>query len=50
MGETPNWDSLNHVVLIGELESSYEQILNEDIGEICYDEVYNWKNTLRLTP
>jgi len=32
MGETPNWDSLNHVVLIGELESSYGiQIPNEDI-------------------
>ncbi|MGI8582351.1 MAG: acyl carrier protein [Chitinophagaceae bacterium] len=32
MGETPNWDSLNHVILIGELESSYGiQIPNEDI-------------------
>src|SRR5687767_4254653 len=32
MGETPNWDSLNHVILIGELENSYEiQIPNEDI-------------------
>jgi len=32
MGETPNWDSLNHVVLIGELESSYGiEIPNEDI-------------------
>lgn len=32
MGETPNWDSLNHVVLIGELEISYEiEIPNEDI-------------------
>lgn len=32
MGETPNWDSLNHVVIIGELESSYGiQISNEDI-------------------
>lgn len=32
IGETPNWDSLNHVVIIGELESNYEiQIPNEDI-------------------
>lgn len=32
MGETPNWDSLNHVVLIGELEISYGiEIPNEDI-------------------
>ena len=32
MGETLNWDSLNHVVLIGELERSYGiQIPNEDI-------------------
>jgi acyl carrier protein len=32
MGETPNWDSLNHVVIIGELESNYGiQISNEDI-------------------
>lgn len=33
-GETPNWDSLNHVVIIGELESSYGiQIPNEEIGK-----------------
>jgi acyl carrier protein len=32
MGETPNWDSLNHVVIIGELEASYGiTIPNEDI-------------------
>ena len=32
MGETPNWDSLKQVVLIGELESSYGiQIPDEDI-------------------
>ncbi len=32
MGETLNWDSLNHVVIIGELESSYGiQIPNQDI-------------------
>jgi len=32
MGETPNWDSLNHVAIIGELESNYGiQIPNEDI-------------------
>lgn len=32
IGETPNWDSLNHVVIIGELESNYGiQIPNEDI-------------------
>lgn len=32
MGETPNWDSLNQVVIIGELESNFGiQILNEDI-------------------
>lgn len=32
MGKTPNWDSLNHVALIGELEISYGvQIPNEDI-------------------
>lgn len=32
MGETPNWDSLKHVELIGELESIYKmQISNEDI-------------------
>ena len=32
MGETPYWDSLNHVVIIGELESNYGiQIPNEDI-------------------
>ncbi len=23
MGETPNWDSLNHVIIIGEMERSY---------------------------
>lgn len=23
MGETPNWDSLNHVIIIGEMEKSY---------------------------
>jgi|ERR1035437_7752027 acyl carrier protein len=23
MGETPNWDSLNHVAIIGEIENSY---------------------------
>lgn len=32
MGETPNWDSLNHVIIIGEMESSYGiTIPNEDI-------------------
>lgn len=32
MGKTPNWDSLNHVSLIMELENSYGiQIPNEDI-------------------
>ena len=32
IGETPNWDSLNHVVIIGELESNYcIQIPNKDI-------------------
>lgn len=32
IGETPNWDSLNHIVIIGELESNYGiQIPNEDI-------------------
>ena len=32
IGETPNWDSLNHVVIIGELESNYGiQVPNEDI-------------------
>lgn len=32
LGETPNWDSLNHVVIIGELESNYGiEIPNEDI-------------------
>jgi acyl carrier protein len=32
IGETPNWDSLNHVVIIGELESNYGiEIPNEDI-------------------
>ncbi|RYZ88834.1 MAG: acyl carrier protein [Proteobacteria bacterium] len=31
-GETPNWDSLNHVILIGELENNYGiQIPNDDI-------------------
>lgn len=23
MGETPNWDSLNHVIIVGEIENSY---------------------------
>jgi acyl carrier protein len=32
LGETPNWDSLNHVALIGELENNYGiQIPNKDI-------------------
>ena len=32
MGEAPNWDSLNHIIIIGELESRYNiQIPNEDI-------------------
>lgn len=32
MGETPYWDSLNHIMIIGELESNYSiQIPNEDI-------------------
>lgn len=32
IGETPNWDSLNHVVIIGELENNYGiEIPNEDI-------------------
>lgn len=31
-GETPNWDSLNHVAIINELEISYEiQIPDSDI-------------------
>jgi acyl carrier protein len=34
MGETPNWDSLNHVVIIGELEVSYGiTIPNEKIED-----------------
>lgn len=34
MGETPNWDSLNHVALIGELEVSYGvTISNEKIED-----------------
>lgn len=32
MGETPNWDSLNHVIIIGEIETSYGiTIPNEEI-------------------
>lgn len=32
MGETPNWDSLNHVIIIGEIENSYGiTIPNEEI-------------------
>ena len=32
MGETPNWDSLNHVIIIGEMENSYRiTIPNEEI-------------------
>ena len=32
MGETPNWDSLCHVILIGVLENTYGiQIPNEEI-------------------
>ena len=31
-GETPYWDSLNHVAIIGDLENNYEiSIPNEDI-------------------
>ena len=32
MGETPNWDSLKHVEIIGEIENSYGvTISNDDI-------------------
>lgn len=32
MGETPNWDSLNHLVIIGEMETHYGMsIPNEEI-------------------
>lgn len=32
LGETPKWDSLNHVVIIGELEKKYKiEIPDEDI-------------------
>jgi acyl carrier protein len=32
MGETPNWDSLNHVAIINELEINYNiSIPNEDM-------------------
>jgi len=32
MGETPNWDSLNHVVIIGEMEKYYGiSIPNDEI-------------------
>lgn len=32
MGETLNWDSLNHVVIIGEMEKHYEMTIpNSDI-------------------
>lgn len=35
MGETPNWDSLNHVAIIVELEKAYGiGIPNEDIGDL----------------
>jgi acyl carrier protein len=48
IGETPNWDSLNHVVIIGELESNYGiQIPNEDIEKYitmkAIIELYNSK-------
>ena len=36
MGETLNWDSLNHVILIGELESNYGiEIPDEEIETYC---------------
>lgn len=32
MGETPNWDSLSHMVIIGEMENCYNiAIPNEEI-------------------
>lgn len=32
MGETPNWDSLNHIGIISEIENSYRiTIPNDDI-------------------
>lgn len=30
MGETPNWDSLNHVAIIGEIEKSYGVTIPDD--------------------
>lgn len=48
MGKTPNWDSLNHVSVIMELENSYGiQIPNEDIEKYAtmksIIELYNKK-------
>lgn len=44
MGETPNWDSLTHVILIGELEKSYDiEIPNDDI-----DKYYTMKSIIEL--
>ena len=66
MGKTPNWDSLNHVSVIVELENSYGiQIPNEDIEKYTtmksiielYDEksgnVSSWKrfiNSIKMNP
>ena len=46
MGETPNWDSLNQVVIIGEMEASYDiKIPNDEIEKYvtmkAIIEVYN---------
>jgi acyl carrier protein len=46
MGETPNWDSLNHVRIIGEIENSYGiTIPNDEIENYetmkAIIEVYN---------
>lgn len=30
MGETPNWDSLNHIIIIGEIENAYEIAIPND--------------------
>lgn len=46
MGETPNWDSLNHLIIIGEIENSYGvAIPNDEIEKYvkmkAIIEVYN---------
>jgi acyl carrier protein len=53
MGETPNWDSLNHVVIIGEIEKNYGvSIPNDDIEKYvtmkAIIELYN-KQTGNIT-